>query len=108
MLDRTVLARDSERVRAAGLRVGICERRPGAPNEWVDTLLDAFDRLPSSGEWLIHLNGGSTYWDSHSPDTLFSEMIDVVLDEVRSGGKMAPLTDERGDSSGEGGSRTTW
>ena len=59
----------------------------GAPNEWVDTLLDAFYCLPKSGEWLIHLNGGSTYWDSHFPDTLFSEMIDVVLEEVQSGGK---------------------
>ncbi|MEO8698357.1 MAG: hypothetical protein ABI658_32995, partial [Acidimicrobiales bacterium] len=84
--------RDSERVHAAGLRVGICERLPGAPDEWVDTLIDAFDRLPPSGKWLVHINGGSTYWDSHSPDTLMSEMIDVVLDEVYSGGVVRPLT----------------
>ena len=96
MLDRAVLMRDSERVRAAGLLVGMGERRPGAPHESVDTLVDAFDRLPPSGEWLIHINGGSTYWDSHFPDRLFSEMIDVVLEEVQSGGGVRTLTNEPG------------
>jgi hypothetical protein len=86
MFDRTVLMRDSERVRAAGLLVEIGERRPGEPSVRVETLLDAFDRLPPSGEWLVSINGGSTYWDSHFPDRLFSEMIDVVLEEVQSGG----------------------
>ena len=89
MLDRTVLVRDSERVRAAGLIVGMGERRPGAPHERVGSLLDAFDRLPSSGEWVIHINGGSMYWTSNFPDRLFSEMIDVVREEVQSGGARA-------------------
>ena len=103
VLDRTILIRDSERARAEGLRVGICERRVGAPDEWVDTLLDAFDRLPPSGEWLVHLNGGSTYWDSNCPDTLFSEMIDVVLEERQTGGVQRPITIERGSATAPAG-----